>query len=50
MTTQPIDLTTAVWFGIFWLIAGILFGSFLIAYLTEPDPFLERGPKTEERK
>jgi len=50
MNPQPIDRATAFWFGAFWLIAGILFGSFLIAYLTEPDPFLERGPKTEERK
>lgn len=47
MNSQPIYRATAVWFVIFWLIAGALFGSFLIAYLTEPDPFIERGLQTE---
>jgi len=40
--------TDAVLFILFSLLMGVLAGSFLISYLTEPDPFLSRGPQSQE--
>jgi hypothetical protein len=37
-------------FLLFYLLAGAFFGWLFIHYITEPDPFLNRGPQVEERE
>lgn len=49
MNSPKFTRSDSVMFLLFYL-AGALFGWLFIHYMTEPDPFLNRGPQMEERE